>query len=53
MILNNILYLNQRLYRMNLVEFPLCSLCKREVESISHFFLKREFSTQLWAETQK
>ena len=25
-ILNNILYLNQRLYRMNLVEFPLCSL---------------------------
>ena len=52
-ILNNILYLNQRLYRMNLVESPLCSLCKREVESISHLFLKCEFSTRLWAETQK
>ena len=26
-ILNNILYLNQRLYCMNLVESPLCSLC--------------------------
>ena len=38
-ILNNILNLNQRLYRMNLVESPLCSLCKREVESISHLFL--------------
>ena len=33
-IIKNILYLNQRLYRMNLVESPLCSLCKREVESI-------------------
>ena len=31
----------------------LCSLCKREVESISHLFLKSEFSTRLWAETQR
>ena len=52
-ILNNILYLNQRLYRMNLVKSPLCSLCKREVESISHLFLKCELSTRLWEETQK
>ena len=52
-ILNNILCLNQRLYRMNLVESPLCSLCKREVESISHLFLKCEFSTRLWEETHR
>ena len=39
-ILNNILYLNQRLYHINLVESPLCSLCNREIESISHLFLK-------------
>ena len=38
---------------MNLVESPLCSLCKREVESISHLFLKCEFSTRLWEETQR
>ena len=38
---------------MNLVESPLCSLCKREVESISHLFSKCELSTRLWAETQK
>ena len=38
---------------MNLVESPLCSLCKREVESISHLFLKCEFSARLWAETQR
>ena len=53
MILNNILYLNQRLHRMNLVESPLCSLCKREIESIFHLFLKCEFSARLWAETQR
>ena len=32
-ILNNILYLNQRLYDMKLVASPLCSLCKREFET--------------------
>ena len=47
------LYLNQILHRLNLVESPLCSLCKREVASISHLFLKCEFSTRLWAETQR
>ena len=52
-ILNNILYLNQRLYHMKLVASPLCSLCKREVETIPHLFLRCEFSTRLWAETQK
>ena len=38
---------------MNLVESPLCSLCKREVESISHLFPECEFSTQLWVEIQR
>ena len=52
-ILNNILYLNQRLYHMKLVASPLCSLCKREVETTSNLFLRCEFSVRLWAETQK
>ena len=52
-ILNNILYLNQRLYHMKLVASPLCSLCKSEVETISHLFFRCEFSTRLWAERQK
>ena len=47
-ILNNILYLNQRLYRMNLVESPLCSLCKREVESVSHLFLNANSLLDCW-----
>ena len=52
-ILNNILYLNQRLYHMKLAASPLCSLCKREFEAISHLFLRCEYSKRLWAEIQK
>ena len=52
-ILNNILYLNQKLYHMNLVASPLCSLCKREFETIFHLFLKCESSKRLWSEIQK
>ena len=38
---------------MDLVDSSLCSLCKKEVETTSHLFLRCEFSTRLWAETQK
>ena len=41
-ILNNILFLNQRLYYVKEIDSPLCSLCKREVETIPHLFLKCE-----------
>ena len=37
-ILNNILYLNNRLFKMGYAESPLCSLCKRENEAVSHLF---------------
>ena len=52
-ILNNILYLKQRLYHMELADSPLCSLCKREFETISHLFLRCESSKRHWAEIQK
>ena len=38
-ILNNVLFLNERLYKFNVVTSPLCSLCKVENESVSHSFL--------------
>ena len=50
-ILNNILYLNQRLCHINLVESPLCSLCKKEVDF--SFVLRCEYLTRLCSETQK
>ena len=52
-ILNNILFLNQRLYYMNKkTDSPLCSLCKREVETVSDLFLKCGQSENLWLSTQ-
>ena len=37
-ILNNILFLNQRLYYMKKIDSPLCSLCKREAETVPRLF---------------
>ena len=36
-ILNNILYLNNRLFKMNIVNSELCSFCEAEPETIVHF----------------
>ena len=52
-ILNNVLYLNQRLSDMNIVGSSLCSQCKKEPETISHLFLNCTFSQKLWSNTQK
>ena len=35
-ILNNILYLNEWLFKFNMVESPLCSLCNQASESVLH-----------------
>ena len=37
-ILNNILYLNEKLFKFKIVDSPLCSLCKTENESMLHLF---------------
>ena len=36
--LNNILYLNNKLYTPNLSNSPLCSFCKHENDTILHIF---------------
>ena len=37
-ILNNILYLNEKLFKFKIVDSPLCTLCKTENESMLHLF---------------
>ena len=39
-ILNNILYVNKSLYRMKVLDSPLCCLCNAEDETIIHLFSK-------------
>ena len=47
-ILNNILYLNNRLHKFGFVESPLCSLCNREPENILHLFCNCQETQKLW-----
>ena len=47
-ILNNILYLNERLYKFNIVKSPLCSLCGPSNESIKHLFCTCTVTQRLW-----
>ena len=51
-ILNNILYLNNRLHKSGFVESPLCSLCNREPESILHLFCYCQEAQKLWKSVQ-
>ena len=45
---NNILYLNNRFYRITVTESPLCSLCGDDLETILHFFCHCSITQNLW-----
>ena len=51
-ILNNILYLNNRLYKMTITENPLCSLCGDDLETILHFLCHCSITQNLWTQMQ-
>ena len=51
-ILNNILYLNIRLYKMKIVESPLCPLSGNETETILDFFCHCSITQNLWTQMQ-
>ena len=50
---SNVLYLNERLYKFNVVTSPLCPLCKVENESVSHLFCYCRETRRLWQHLQK
>ena len=49
-ILNNTLYLNERLFKLKAVESPQCSLCKQFKESVLHLFCTCSVTHSLWAQ---
>ena len=51
-ILNNILYLNKKLYLFGKVETPLCSYCMLYDESIIHLFWNCLYVKNLWQQLQ-
>ena len=46
--MNNILFLNDKLFLFNLVDSPLCSLCKSHTENLEHLFCSCVFTKFLW-----
>ena len=48
-ILNNILYLNNKLHNFGYVESPLLSLCSSETEAMTHLFCHCSKTIQLWS----
>ena len=51
-ILNNILYLNARLYKMGSVSSSKCSLCSESNETTTHLFFECRVSASLWSAIQ-
>ena len=47
-ILNNILYLNNKLHKIGFSDTPLCSYCNQHNETINHLFVECRVSKTLW-----
>ena len=51
-ILHNILFLNNRLFKINYADSPLCSLCKEVNETVVHLFCECRITVQIWTEVK-
>ena len=52
-LLNNILYFNKCLYKMKLIESPICSQCRTVDETSFHFFSACPVTLHIWEELKK
>ena len=48
-ILNNIVFTNEKLFRLKMIDSPLCLFCKREVESLEHLLFLCEVTKMFWS----
>ena len=47
-ILNNIVFTNQKLFKLKMIESPRCTFCKRETESLEHLFFNCYVTKFFW-----
>ena len=52
-ILNNVLYLNEKLFKFKIVSSPLCSFCNSENEPPIHRFYSFNQTKSLWSKLQE
>ena len=45
---HNIYYTNEKLYMVKMSDTPLCTFCKKETETIVHFFVECDIVKPLW-----
>ncbi len=48
---HNILYTNEKLYKIGKVESPLCCMCNEQVETLVHLFVECEKLKSFWKKT--
>ena len=47
-ILNNIVFTNEKMFKFKMTDSPLCSFCKREVESLEHLLYYCDVTKTFW-----
>ena len=47
-LLNDIVFTNEKLFRFKMIDSPLCSFCKKDVESLEHFLFDCTFVESFW-----
>ena len=52
-ILNNVLYLNEKLFKFKIVSSPLCSFCNLANETPIHLFYSWNRTNSLWSKLQR
>ena len=47
-VLNNIVFTNEKLFKIEVIDSPQCTFCKNEIESLEHFFYNCEITGSFW-----
>ena len=47
-LLNDIVFTNEKLFRFKMIDSPLCSFCKKDVESLEHLLFHCNFVESFW-----
>ena len=47
-VLNNIVFTNEKLFKIKMTDSPQCTFCKNEIESLEHLFYNCKMTRSLW-----
>ena len=47
-VLNNIVFTNEKLFKIKMIDSPQCTFCKNEIGSLEHLFYNCEVTRSFW-----